>query len=325
DLFGNMAWGVGELYTARYFPPASKAKVDATVKNLQAALRVRIQGLDWMSAPTKAEALKKLDAITVKIGYPDTPRDYSSLVVRRDDLAGNVLRAAELDWAFYSHRLGGPVDRSEWTMTPQMNNAYNGSFNDIAFPAAFLTPPIFDAAADDAVNYGAVGGVIGHELIHGFDDQGRKYDSTGALRDWWAPEDAKVFEARTAMLGAQYAAYEPLPGMHINAGLTMGENIADLGGVTLALEAYRISLSGKPAPVLDGFTGEQRVMLGWAQAWRGALSTDALKKYVTSDPHSPRPFRVKGPMRNIDAWYSAFKVQPGDALYIKPEDRVRLW
>ncbi|HEX8232406.1 MAG TPA: M13 family metallopeptidase [Caulobacteraceae bacterium] len=325
DVFGNMGWAVGELYTAKRFPPASKAKVEALVANLKAAYRARIQKLDWMSPATKAEALKKLDRITVKVGYPDKPRDYASLVIRRDDLVGNVLRTAELDWRFYGGRLAEPVDRSEWLMTPQMNNAYNGSFNDIAFPAAILTPPIFDPLADDAINYGAVGGVIGHELTHGFDDQGRKFDAEGKLRDWWAPRDAKVFDERARRLGAQYAAFEPLPGMHVNAELTMGENIADLGGVTLALEAYRTSLKGRPAPVLDGLTGDQRVFLGWAQAWRGALTTDALKKQVTSDPHSPRPFRVNGPVRNIDDWYAAFGVKPGDRLYVAPAERVRIW
>jgi putative endopeptidase len=210
-------------------------------------------------------------------------------------------------------------------MTPQTNDAYNGSLNDIVFPAGILTPPVFNPDADPAINYGAVGGVIGHELTHGFDDQGRKYDSTGALRDWWTKDDAKVFEARAAMLGKQYSSYEPLPGAKVNGDLTMGENIADLGGLTMALDAYHASLKGKPAPVLNGLTGDQRVFLGWAQAWRGRLRDDALRRQVVSDPHSPRPYRVNGPARNIDAWYSAFGVKEGEALYLKPEDRVRIW
>ena len=261
----------------------------------------------------------------VRVGYPEHAPTYESVVVRKDDLYGDVLRLAQAEWRKRAGRLTGPVDRTEWFMTPQMNNAYNGSFNDIVFPAAILTPPIFDLNADDAVNYGAVGAVIGHEITHGFDDQGRKYDAEGKLRDWWAPEDAAAFEARARRLGAQYAAYEPLPGVRVNPDLTMGENIADLGGVVMALDAYRASLKGKPAPVLDGYTGEQRVFLGWAQAWRGQLRDDAMRRLVASDPHSPRQFRVNGPVRNIDAWYAAFGVKPGEALYLKPEDRVRIW
>jgi putative endopeptidase len=321
-----MAWAVGEMYTERYFPPQSKAKVEALVKDVVAALRVRIQQLDWMSPATRAEALKKLDTYVVKVGYPDRPqRDYRPLVIRRDDLIGDVKRAAALDWAFQSRRLGDPVDKTEWSMSPQTNNAYNGILRDIVFPAAILTAPIFDPGADPAVNYGAVGGVIGHELIHGFDDQGRKIDAAGALRDWWAPADAEAFKARAARLGAQYSAFEPLPGAKVNGDLTMGENIADLGGVTVGLAAYRASLKGQPAPVLDGFTGDQRVFLGWAQAWRGKTRDDALKNQLVSDPHSPRQYRVIGPLRNMDDWYQAFGVKPGEALYLAPEARVRIW
>ncbi len=325
DRFGNMGWAVGELYTARYFPPAAKAKIEALVLNLKAAYRTRIEHLDWMGAQTKKLALEKLDTYNIKVGYPDTPRDYSQLVVRDDDLLGNVRRAAELDWQFHVARLPGPVDRSEWAMTPQTNDAYNGSLRDIVFPAGILQPPIFDALADPAINYGAAGGVIGHELTHGFDDEGRKFDAEGKLRDWWTPADAKVFEARAAKLGAQYSTFEPLPGLHVNGELTMGENIADLGGVTLALEAYRTSLGGQPAPVLDGRTGDQRVFLGWAQAWRGKARDDYIRKIVVSDPHSPRMYRVNGVVRNVDAWYEAFGVQPGDKLYVAPAERVRIW
>ncbi|THD61880.1 M13-type metalloendopeptidase [Phenylobacterium sp.] len=325
DRFGTLGWAVGQLYTARYFPPAAKAKVQALVADLKTAYAARIGKLDWMSPATKTEALKKLAAYTVKVGYPDKPRDYSKVVIRDDDLVGDVLRAAQADWAFYVARQNGPVDRGDWGMTPQTNDAYNGSLIDIVFPAVILQPPIFDPGADPAVNYGAVGGVIGHELTHGFDDQGRKYDSQGRLRDWWAPADAKIFEARAKAFGAQYSAYEPLPGAHVNGDLTMGENIADLGGLTLGLDAYHASLHGKPAPVIDGLTGDQRVFLGWAQAWRGKLRDDAVRRQVVSDPHSPRQYRVNGPVRNIDAWYAAFGVKPGDKLYIAPDQRVRIW
>jgi putative endopeptidase len=325
DCFGNMGFGVGELYTARYFPPAAKAKIEALVRNVKAALRARLERLDWMSPATKVEALKKLDTYQIKVGYPDHPRDYSALAIRADDLVGDVRRTAEIDWQFYTSRLRGPVDRTDWLMTPQTNDAYNGSLRDIVFPAGILQPPIFDPAADPAVNYGAIGGVIGHELTHGFDDEGRKLDSAGQLRDWWTAADAAAFESRAKKLGAQYSSYEPLPGVHINGELTMGENIADLGGVNVALEAYRRSLNGKAAPVLDGVTGDQRVLLGWAQAWRGKVRDDYVRKQVASDPHSPRAFRVIGPTRNVDDWYAAFGVKPGDAYYLPPEQRVRIW
>jgi putative endopeptidase len=325
DCFGNMGFGVGELYTARYFPPAAKAKIEALVANVKAAMRVRLERLDWMSAATKVEALKKLDTYQIKVGYPDHPRDYSAVVIRAGELVGNVRRAGEGDWRFYASRLKGPVDRSDWSMTPQTNDAYNGSLRDIVFPAGILQPPEFDPAADPAVNYGAIGGVIGHELTHGFDDEGRKLDSSGQIRDWWTAADAAAFEAKAKILGAQYSSYEPVPGTHINGDLTMGENIADLGGLNVALEAYHRSLNGKPATVIDGFTGDQRVLLGWAQAWRGKVRDEYIRKQVASDPHSPRAFRVIGPTRNIDDWYTAFGVKPGDAYYLAPEQRVRIW
>jgi putative endopeptidase len=323
--FGNLGWAVGQLYTAKYFPPESKSKVEELVANLKLAMRARIEKLSWMGDATKAEALKKLDTYQVKIGYPDKARDYSKVEIRNDDLLGNVRRAAAADWAFYVNRLPGAVDRADWTMTPQTNDAYNGNLRDIVFPAGILQPPIFDPAADPAVNYGAIGAIIGHELTHGFDDEGRKIDAEGKLRDWWTAEDAKAFNERTAVLGKQFSQFEPLPGVKVNGDLTMGENIADLGGLAIALDAYRASLNGKPAPVIDGFTGDQRVFLGWAQAWRGKVRDDAVKKQVVSDPHSPRQFRVNGPMRNIDDWYSAFQVMPGDKLYVDPKDRVRIW
>jgi putative endopeptidase len=325
DCFGNMGFGVGQLYTARYFPPDSKAKIEALVANVKAAMRARLERLDWMSPATKVEALKKLNTYQIKVGYPDHPRDYSALVICADDLVGDVRRSAEADWQFYTSRLNGPVDRTDWSMTPQTNDAYNGSLRDIVFPAGILQPPEFDPAADPAVNYGAIGGVIGHELTHGFDDEGRKLDSSGELRDWWTKADADAFEARAKRLGAQYSGYEPVPGVHINGDLTMGENIADLGGVNVALEAYHRSLNGKPAPVIDGFTGDQRVLLGWAQVWRGKVREDYVRKQVTSDPHSPRAFRVIGPTRNVDAWYAAFGVKPGETYYLAPDQRVRIW
>jgi putative endopeptidase len=325
DCFGNMGFGVGQVYTAHYFPPAAKAKIEALVANVKAAMRARLERLDWMTPATKVEALKKLDTYQIKVGYPDHPRDFSGLVIRKDDLVGDVRRAAAWDWRYYVARLNGPVDRADWSMTPQTNDAYNGSLRDIVFPAGILQPPMFDANADPAVNYGAIGAVIGHELTHGFDDQGRKLDASGALRDWWTPADAAAFEARAKRLGAQYSSYEPVPGAHINGELTMGENIADLGGVNVSLEAYHRSLNGAAAPVIDGFTGDQRFFLGWAQAWRGKARDDYLRKQVVSDPHSPRFFRIIGPTRNVDAWYAAFGVQPAQKYYLAPEDRVRIW
>jgi putative endopeptidase len=325
DCFGNLGFGVGQLYTARYFSPAAKAKIEALVVNIKGAMRARLERLDWMGPATKVEALKKLDTYQIKVGYPDHPRDYSAVLIRADDLLGNVRRAGEADWHFYVSRLNGPVDRTDWSMTPQTNDAYNGSLRDIVFPAGILQPPQFDPAADPAINYGAIGGVIGHELTHGFDDEGRKLDSSGQLRDWWTAADAAAFEARAKRLGAQYSGYEPVPGAHINGDLTMGENIADLGGLNLALEAYHRSLNGAPAPVIDGFTGDQRVFLGWAQAWRGKVREDYLRKQVASDPHSPRAFRVIGPTRNIDEWYAAFGVKPGQTYYLPVDQRVRIW
>jgi putative endopeptidase len=323
--FGTMGFGVGQLYTAKYFPPEAKAKIQDLVTNLKAAYRARIDKLDWMGPETKKEALKKLDTYTIKVGYPDHARDYSKLVVHADDLVGNVKRCAQYDWDFYTGRFSGPVDRTDWGMTPQTNDAYNGTLRDIVFPAGILQPPIFDADADPAINYGAAGGVIGHELTHGFDDQGRKIDASGALRDWWTKKDAETFQTRAKILGAQFSKYEPIAGVHVNGELTMGENIADLGGLTLALDAYRASLKGQPAPVLDGYTGDQRVLLGWAQAWRGKVSDDYVKKQVVSDPHSPRQFRVIGPARNTDAWYDAFKVESGDKMFVAPDQRARIW
>jgi putative endopeptidase len=323
---GTLGEIVGRLYVEKYFPATSKAKMEALVADLVKAMGARIDRLDWMGPATKKRAQEKLAKFNVKIGYPDQWRDYSALTVDAGDVYGNVERAAAFEWNFRVSRLDKPVDRKEWGMTPQTVNAYyDPTMNEIVFPAAILQPPFFDPEADPAVNYGAIGGVIGHEITHGFDDQGRQFDATGRLSDWWAPEDAERFVARTKALAAQYSAVEVLPGAKVNGDLTLGENIADLGGVLLGLDAYQLSLGGKPAPVLDGVTGEQRVLLGWAQVWRGKYRDDALRQQVASDPHSPVMLRVNGVVRNVDAWYTAFGVQAGEGLFLRPEARVRIW
>lgn len=317
---------VGKVYVSKYFPPESKAKMEALIADLRVALAARIEHVSWMSDATKAKAEEKLRQFTVKVGYPEKWRDYSGLSLSPTDLYGDVRRGAAFDWARQVKRLPGPVDRAEWGMTPQTVNAYyNPLQNEIVFPAAILQPPFFDPSADMAVNFGAIGGVIGHEMTHGFDDQGRQFDGTGTLADWWAPQDAAKFTAQTERLGAQYSSYEPIKGAHVNGGLTMGENIADLGGLLLGLDAYHLYLKGAPAPVLDGVTGDQRVFLGWAQVWRGTSRDDALRRQLVTDPHSPPHERVDGVVRNIDAWYAAFDVKPGDALYLAPDQRVRIW
>ena len=325
SCFGTLKWALGKLYVAQYFPPATQATIETLAVELKAAFRHRLAVNDWMGPATRAEALKKLDATLIKVGYPDRWRDYSDVVIRRDDLTGNVLQAAADDWSFVVRRSAGLVDRSEWLLAPQANNAYNGSFNDVVFPAGILQAPIFDAAADPAINYGAAGAVVGHELTHGFDDEGRNIDADGALRDWWTPTDADAFKARATALGAQFAQYEPVPGVHINPQLTMGENIADLGGLSIALDAYHASLHGKPAPVVGGLTGDQRVFLGWAQAWAGKSTPEQIKRLTSSDPHSYRKYRVNGVVRNIDAWYEAFGVKVSDTYYLAPDKRARIW
>lgn len=323
---GAMGEAVGEQYVDAYFPPDSKAKMEALVANLKTAMGARIDRLDWMSETTKERAHDKLSKFVVKIGYPDSWRDYSKLEVDGSDLYGNIERASAFEWARQLDRIDEPVDREEWGMTPQTVNAYyNPPNNEIVFPAAILQPPFFDPAADPAINYGAIGGVIGHEITHGFDDDGRKFSGDGKLENWWTEADLERFTAETDKLSAQYSEMEPLPGMNINGELTLGENIADLGGLLMAMDAYHASLNGKPAPIIDGLTGEQRVLLGWAQVWRGKYRDDALKNLLVADPHSPNMARVNGPVRNIDAWYVAFDVEPGDDLYLPPEDRVRIW
>ncbi len=317
---------LGETYINRYFSPQSKAMMEELVSNLKKAAAVRIRGNSWMEEDTKKSALAKLDRMDVMVGYPDKFRDYSKLVMKPDDLYGNVKRSADFEWQYQLSDLGKPVDRKKWAMSPATVNAYNGGLeNKIVFPAGILQPPFFDPTADAAVNYGAIGAVIGHEIMHGFDDQGRKIDATGAVRDWWTPADAERFKALTSELGKQYASYEAAPGIFINGDLTMGENIGDMSGLEVAYEAYKISLGGKPAPVIDGLTGDQRFFLAFAQAWRGEQRADAIKTQVASDPHSPRRYRVIGPLRNLDAWYEAFKVEPTSKFYLPPEKRVRIW
>jgi len=323
----NRAMGeaVGRVYVAAYFPPEAKATMEALVANIRTSLVARIQRVTWMTDATKQRALQKLAQLTVKIGYPSKWRDYSALSIDAD-LVGDVNRAAAFEWRRRLNHLGQPVDRTEWGMTPQTVNAYyNPTQNEIVFPAAILQPPFFDPAADMAVNYGGIGGVIGHEMTHGFDDEGRHFDGTGALADWWTPEDDAKFVAQTTRLGAQYSAVEPIAGTHIKGDQTMGENIADLGGLLLGLDAYHLSLAGQPAPVLNGLTGDQRVFLGWAQVWRGAIRPDALRQQLVSDPHSPETARVNQVVRNVDGWYAAWNIQPGDPLYIAPDQRVRIW
>ncbi len=323
---GQIGEALGKLYVDTYFPPESKAKMLGLVSDIRAAMGARIEKLDWMSPATKAKAQEKLALFRVKIAYPDKWRDYSALRLRDGDLYGNVRNTQAFEWDYRAARLGGPVDKSEWGMTPPTINAYyNPTGNEIVFPAAILQPPFFDPDGDMAINYGGIGGVIGHETTHGFDDQGRRYDGTGRLTDWWSPEDAAKFEAQAKKLGAQYDAFQVLPGAKINGANTMGENIADLGGLLLALDAYHASLKGQPAPVIDGLTGDQRVFLGWAQVWRQKIREDRLRQQLVSDPHSPSQARVDVPMRNIDAFYDAFGVKPGDAMYVAPADRVRIW
>jgi putative endopeptidase len=324
---GSMGEAIGRTYVAEYFPPESKAKMEKLVADLRSAMKGRIERLEWMGPETKAKALEKLAKFGVKIGYPSKWRDYAKLDVKEGDLVGNTERAGKFEWAFDVSRLGTKVDETEWGMTPQTVNAYYASTrNEIVFPAAILQPPFFDPKADMAVNYGAIGGVIGHEITHGFDDQGRKSDGDGALRDWWAADDAAKFEAQATKLGAQYEAFPlPLRDIHIIGRQTMGENIGDLGGILLGLDAYMVSLNGQPAPVIDGFTGPQRVFLGWGQVWRSMMRDDALRQYVMTDSHSPGMVRAFAPLRNVDAWYEAFDVKEGEANYVKPEDRVRIW
>jgi len=317
---------LGKLYVAQYFPPERKARMEALVKNLLVAYKQSIDKLDWMSPKTRKEAQAKLAKFTPKVGYPNKWKDYSKLVVKRDDLVGNVMRSKVVEAERELNKLGKPIDRDEWGMTPQTVNAYyNPELNEIVFPAAILQPPFFDANADDAVNYGAIGAVIGHEISHGFDDQGAQYDGNGNLRDWWLPTDHKNFKAKTAMLVKQYNAFEPLKGYHVNGELTLGENIADNSGLAIAYKAYKISLKGKKAPVIDGLTGEQRLYMGFGQVWRSKMREPQQIVQVKTDPHSPDQFRANGTLRNQPGFYEAFGVKPGDRMYLAPKERVIIW
>ena len=317
---------IGRLYIDRHFRPAAKTRMDELIKNLLAAFKVGIDELEWMSPETKVQAQAKLAKYRLKIAYPDQWRDYSALEVKPGDLVGNMLRFRQFQDADTWARLGKPVERWRWGFTPQTVNAsYNSTNNEITFPAGILQPPFFDMDADDAINYGAIGAVIGHEISHGFDDQGRKSDGDGNLRDWWTAEDARKFEERATRLGAQYESYSPLPGMKINGRQTMGENIGDLSGLAVAYRAYQMSLHGKPAPVIGGFTGDQRFFLGFGQIWRFKSRDEALRNQLLTDVHSPGMFRAFVPLTNIDAFYAAFSVKPGDKLYRPPAERVKIW
>ncbi|MFE6237538.1 M13 family metallopeptidase [Cellulosimicrobium sp. NPDC057862] len=329
---GALGEAVGAQYVARHFPPSHKARMEELVAYLVAAYRESITTLEWMTDETKEKALAKLEAFTPKIGYPVKWRDYSALVVEADDLVGNVRRAHAFEQDRELGKIGKPLDRDEWFMTPQTVNAYyNPGMNEIVFPAAILQPPFFDPEAEDAVNYGGIGAVIGHEIGHGFDDQGSKYDGAGRLEDWWTTTDREEFEKRTKALIAQYDAFRPAQlgedGPHVNGALTIGENIGDLGGLSIALKAYRIAL-GRPldeAPVVDGLTGIERVFLGWAQVWQSKGRDEEVVRRIATDPHSPNEFRCNGVVRNVDEFYAAYDVQPGDALYLAPAERVRIW
>jgi len=326
SLNGSLGEAVGQLYVKQYFPEDSKRQMVELVENLRHAYAQRIETLPWMSAETKKVAKEKLATFRPKIGYPDKWKDYSNLEIRAGDAFGNAVRSRVFSWQFDVDRLGHPTDKDEWFMTPQTVNAYyNPTFNEVVFPAAILQPPYFDPHADPAVNYGGIGGVIGHEMGHGFDDQGAKSDAQGVLRTWWQPQDEAAFKKLVDALVGQYDSYEPLPDLKINGRLTAGENIGDLGGLTVAHEAYHLSLNGKPAPTLDGFTGEQRFFLSWAQVWRELDRDESLRNRIMSDPHSPPEFRVYGVVRNMDAWYEAFGVKPEDKMYLPPEQRVHIW
>ena len=325
---GSLGEAVGQIYVERHFPPAAKTRMVTLVANLIEAYRVDIAALNWMSPETKAKAFEKLDKFTPKIGYPDKWRDYSKLEITRDDLLGNLARVAKFNQDFEYAKIGAPVDRTEWLMTPQTVNAYYmPGMNEIVFPAAILQPPFFDLAADDAANYGGIGAVIGHEIGHGFDDQGSKYDGDGNLNNWWTDNDRIEFEKRANALIAQYEELHPseAPDVHVNGALTIGENIGDLGGLTIAIKAYELSLGGKAAPVIDGLTGAQRLFMGWAQCWRQKMRPEEVRRRVATDPHSPDEFRCNQVVRNLNEFYEAFSVKQSDALYLPESERIRIW
>jgi predicted metalloendopeptidase len=321
-----MSFALGHLYVDRHFPPANKARAEALIGNLTAVYAESLATLDWMGDDTRREALAKLRAIQPKIGYPEKWRSYEGLTVRRDDLAGNVMRGRQFNHAFWIAKLGQPVDRAEWDTPPQIVNAfYNATRNEIVFPAGILQPPFFDAGADDAANYGGIGTVIGHEISHAFDDEGSRYDGAGVLRNWWTAADRERFEARTKRMVQQYDAYSPIEGYHVNGALTLGENVADNAGLAMAVRAYRHALNGKTAPMLDGYTGEQRLFIAFAQIWKMKVREAAQIERLKTDPHSPGQFRADGAAVNQSAFADAFELRPGDAMYRAPEDRISLW
>jgi putative endopeptidase len=323
---GGVGEALGQMYVKQYFPPESKAEMTKLVDNLRASLKARLEKLDWMSADTRTKAIEKWDSFMPKIGYPDKWRSWDGLATSREGYVQNVLSATKYNYDWLMGKVGKPVDRTEWGMTPQTINAYySGNKNEIVFPAAILQPPFFNVAADDAVNYGAIGAVIGHEISHGFDDKGSQLDGDGRLRNWWTDEDRKAFEAVTSRLVAQYEAYSPIPGQHLNGKLTLGENIADLSGLQIAYKAWKLSLHGKPAPVIDGITGEQRFFYGFAQVWRNKTRDERALQLLTIDPHSPGQFRADGATINADAYHDAFRTRPGDKMWKAPADRLRLW
>jgi putative endopeptidase len=324
---GGVGEAVGEEYVARHFPPTSKALMDDLVANLLKAYRVSIEALDWMGDETKQRAYQKLDTFMPKIAYPEKFRDYSALQVSRDDLLGNAAAAAAFETDRQLNKIGSPVDREEWHMLPQTVNAYyNPGMNEIVFPAGILQKPFFDPEADPAENYGGIGAVIGHEICHGFDDQGSEFDERGNLNEWWTEYDKSAFKERSAKLAEQYDGFSPrnLPGEHVNGSLTVGENIGDLGGLTIALKAYRISLDGQQAPVVDGLTGDRRLFYNWSYVWRTKRRRELEQQYLTIDPHSPPEFRANI-VRNLDEFHEAFETESGDGLWLDPEDRVRIW
>ncbi|HEY7752520.1 MAG TPA: M13 family metallopeptidase, partial [Steroidobacteraceae bacterium] len=323
---GAMGEAIGAEYVARHFPPEAKRRMDQLVRNLLAAFDRGIDSLEWMSPATRAEAHAKLGKINVKIAYPDKWRDYSGLEIRRDDLAGNVMRSNQFEWNWQAGRAGQPKDPTEWFMTPQTVNAYYlPTNNEIVFPAAFLQPPLFNMAADDAVNYGAIGAVIGHEISHGFDDRGRQYDGDGNLRDWWTAEDNDKFKQKASGLVQQYSSFEALPGLNVNGELTLGENIGDLSGAAVAYAAYLASLNGAEPAVIDGFTGVQRFFLGYGQSWRTKWREGLMREIVLTDPHSPSEFRANGVVSNMDEFYAAFGLREGDRLWRPAAERVKIW
>jgi predicted metalloendopeptidase len=322
----SMEFALGRLYVARYFPPAAKAHAEALIAEMTGTYRRSIETLDWMGPATRREALDKLSAIRAKVGYPENGRTYDGLEVRRDDLAGNVLRAREFGYRYWLEKVGQKVDRAEWFAAPQVVNAfYNPNQNEILFPAGILQPPFFDAGADDAANYGGIGVVIGHEISHAFDDEGSRYDGVGNLRNWWTDADRAAFEKKTHGMIAQYDAFSPLPGYHVNGALTLGENVADNAGLAVAVKSYHASLAGKPSPTIDGYTGDQRLFLAFAQIWKSKIRDAASIERLKTDPHSPGQFRANGAARNQTAFDEAFDVKPGDGMYLPPDKRISLW